>query len=271
MSEIANHGEADIEMYEVPAGKQSADIHISSYLGYLVGKHEVNKCSVVIVSKDTDYDNVIKFWKKQAGIKITRRQKIQQQPQKIQQPQKVQQTQQPKKTTQQQPSKKKVTPTKTPVNVSGEKKTKLNQEIMQAARTIGYDASTANKIAQLSTGMLGSRNFLNDVMNAFNDEWPNGDEVYEDLKPVLSKYASVKPQKTVSQTVAAKDNSAVNKEVMQGLSKAGFTNDVVTNVASIVVKNRGVKKGKQTAYRTIVSKYGQKKGLDIYKRVKKYI
>ena len=171
MSGIAKHGGADFEMVEVPAGKQSADIHIASYLGYLAGKYSEDKCEIVIVSQDTDYDNVIKFWKKQAGIKITRRQKIQQQPQKIQQPQKVQQTQQPKKTTQQQPSKKKVTPTKTPVNVSGEKKTKLNQEIMQAARTIGYDASTANKIAQLSTGMLGSRNFLNDVLNAFNDEW----------------------------------------------------------------------------------------------------
>ena len=271
MSGIAKHGGADFEMVEVPAGKQSADIHIASYLGYLAGKYSEDKCEIVIVSQDTDYDNVIKFWKKQAGIKITRRQKIQQQPQKIQQPQKVQQTQQPKKTTQQQPSKKKVTPTKTPVNVSGEKKTKLNQEIMQAARTIGYDTSTANKIAKLSTGMLGSRSFLNDVMNAFNDEWSNGAEVYEDLKSVLSKYANVTARKTVSQTATAKDKSAVNKEVMQILSKAGLSNDVVTKVASIVVKNHGVKKGKQTAYRTIVSRYGQEKGLDIYKRVKKYI
>ena len=187
---------------------------------------------------------------------------------KEQQPKKEQQT---KKTKQQQTSNKKVPPAKTPVNVSGEKKTKLNQEIMQAARTIGYDASTANKIAQLSTGMLGSRNFLNDVLNAFNDEWSNGAEVYEDLKPVLSKYASVKPQKTVSQTATAKDKSAVNKEVMQILSKAGLSSDDVAKVASIVVKNHGVKKGKQTAYRTIVSRYGQEKGLDIYKRVKKYI
>ena len=271
MSGIAKHGGADFEMVEVPAGKQSADIHIASYLGYLAGKYSEDKCEIVIVSQDTDYDNVIKFWKKQAGIKITRRQKIQQQSQKIQQPQKVQQTQQPKKTTQQQPSKKKVPPAKTPVNVSGEKKTKLNQEIMQAARTIGYEAPTANKIAQLSTGMLGSRNFLNDVLNAFNDEWSDGAEVYEDLKSVLSKYVNVTARKTVSQTATAKDKSAVNKEVMQILSKAGLSSDDVAKVASIVVKNHGVKKGKQTAYRTIVSRYGQEKGLDIYKRVKKYI
>ena len=81
---------------------------------------------------------------------------------------------------------------------------------MQAARTIGYDTSTANKIAKLSTGMLGSRSFLNDVMNAFNDEWSNGAEVYEDLKSVLSKYANVTARKTVSQTATAKDKSAVN-------------------------------------------------------------
>ncbi len=62
---------------------------------------------------------------------------------------------------------------------------------MQAARAIGYDAPTANKIAQLSTGLLGSRRFLHDVKNAFNDMWSNGDEVYGDLEFVLSKYASV--------------------------------------------------------------------------------
>ena len=63
MSDIANHGDADIDMYEVPAGKQSADMHISSYIGYLSGIYTDSKCNiVVVVSKDTDYDNVISFW-----------------------------------------------------------------------------------------------------------------------------------------------------------------------------------------------------------------
>ena len=75
MSNISNHGEANLEMIEVPAGKQSADMHIGSYIGYLSGKNGKN-CNVVIVSNDTDFDNVINFWKNKTGIIASRAQQI---------------------------------------------------------------------------------------------------------------------------------------------------------------------------------------------------
>ena len=74
MAEIANHGAAELKMIEIPAGKQSADIHIGSYLGYLAGK---TKCNIVIISNDTDFDNVIKFWKKELCISVSRKKKLQ--------------------------------------------------------------------------------------------------------------------------------------------------------------------------------------------------
>ena len=74
MAEIANHGAAELKMIELPAGKQSADIHIGSYLGYLAGK---SKCNIVIISNDTDFDNIIKFWKKELDISVSRRKKLQ--------------------------------------------------------------------------------------------------------------------------------------------------------------------------------------------------
>lgn len=74
MTEIANHGSAELKMIEIPAGKQSADIHIGSYLGYLAGNL---KCSVTIISNDTDFDNVIKFWRKELRIAVSRQQRIQ--------------------------------------------------------------------------------------------------------------------------------------------------------------------------------------------------
>lgn len=255
MSDIADHGDADIEMYEVPAGKQSADIHISSYLGYLTGKHEVNKCSIVIVSKDTDFDNVIKFWKNKAGLKITRKQQIN------------------KVTQQQTPKKKEASPSKGSTKVSGTKKTKLNQEVMQAVRSGGYDAAVANTVAQISTGLYGSKTFLSDVHNALKNRYSNGVDVYDSAKPVLSKYADATPEKkkTTTKTVTSKDKTAKNAEVMKILSNAGYPNEVVTYVASTVVKNLGVKNGKQQTYRTIISKYGQGKGLAIYNHIKKHI
>ena len=72
MSNIANHGSAELTMIEVPAGKQSADMHIGSYLSYLAGINRGNDCRYIIISRDTDFDNVIKFWKKKAGINASR-------------------------------------------------------------------------------------------------------------------------------------------------------------------------------------------------------
>lgn len=73
MAIIANHGTAELKMMEIPAGKQSADMHIVSYLGYLAG---TSNCNIIIVSKDTDFDPVIQFWKKRFGISVSRKESI---------------------------------------------------------------------------------------------------------------------------------------------------------------------------------------------------
>lgn len=65
----------DIEGHIVPVRKQSLDMHLVSYLGYLLGIHG-KQCAYVIVSKDTDYDNIIKFWKEEGYPNISRKQKI---------------------------------------------------------------------------------------------------------------------------------------------------------------------------------------------------
>lgn len=172
MSDISNHGSADLDMIEVPAGKQSADMHIGSYLGYLAGKNGKN-CSVVIVSKDTDFDNVIKFWKQKTGIGASRTEQIKKKPvPKIQ-------------TSTQQP----VVANKPVTKVNGTKKTKLKQEVMQAMRSAGYDASVANTVAQIATGLYGDEHMLSEVHNALKDRYTDYLAVYAVVKPVVSKYA----------------------------------------------------------------------------------
>ena len=254
MSDISNHGAADLEMIEVPAGKQSADMHIGSYLGYLAGKSG-KSCNVVIVSKDTDFDNVIKFWKQKTGITASRTQQIKKKTMPVQQPKKTQ----------------KATTKKTTPKVSGTKKTKLNQEVMQAVRNAGFDASVANTVAQIATGLYGDEHMLSEVHNALRERYSNYLEVYGAAKPVLSKYADDNQSKSSATSVTAKDKTATNTEIQKTLSKAGFSNDIITYVASTSVKNLGVKNGKQQTYRAIISKYGQNKGLTIYNHIKKHI
>lgn len=237
MSDISNHGSADLDMIEVPAGKQSADMHIGSYLGYLAGKNGKN-CSVVIVSKDTDFDNVIKFWKQKTGIGASRTEQIKKKP--------VPKTQ----TSTQQPA----VANKPVTKVNGKKKTKLNQEVMQAMRSAGYDASVANIVAQIATGLYGDEHMLSEVHNALKDRYTDYLDVYAVVKPVVSKYADDNQVKNSEIAVSSKDKTATNSEIQKVLSKAGFSNDVINYVASTVVKNLGQKNGKQQIYRTVIAK-----------------
>lgn len=254
MSDISNHGAADLDMIEVPAGKQSADMHIGSFLGYLSGKNGKN-CSVVIVSKDTDFDNVIKFWKQKTGIVASRTEQIKK---------KTPQKSQPSKQTN-------VAANKSTVKVNSTKKTKLNQEVMQALRGAGYDASVANTVAQITTSLYGNAHMLSEVHNALRDRYTDYLDVYAVVKPVLSKYSDDNQSKNNDVAVSSKDKTTTNSEIQKILSKADFSNDVINYVASTVVKNLGQKNGKQQTYRTVIAKYGQNRGLNIYNHIKKYI
>lgn len=251
MTEIADHGDSELDMIEVPAGKQSSDIHIGSYLGYLAGKYaaenKTKDCNVVIISKDTDYDNVIKFWVKKTGIKASKALKISVSAQKT-----TQQKQTP------------VMNKTATVKVDGTKKTKLNQEVMKAVRAKGFTADVGNAVAQLVTGLYGEERFMNEVHNMLREKYSNYLEVYEAIKPVLNKYSD-----DVINIPAAK--CSTNTQIQQLLSKADFESDITNYVASVVTKNIGEKNAKQQIYRTIISKYGQNKGLNIYNHIKKHI
>lgn len=179
MSDIANHGRASLEMKEVPAGKQSTDIHIGSYLGYLVGKYEIsehNPCNVVIISKDTDYDNVIKFWEDKIRIKASRMLSIKN----------IKSENKGISTEKQEVAK--VEKKKT-CKIDGNIKTKLNQEIMKAIKNAGFGATVVNEVASIVAKKYGKESLLSVVHNELKTIYPNYQEIYKAIKPVLSTYA----------------------------------------------------------------------------------
>lgn len=69
---IREHGKANLKFYKVHDGKQSLDMHIASYIGYIIGKNRSDDIEIVIISKDKDYDHIIEFWIEKKGIKISR-------------------------------------------------------------------------------------------------------------------------------------------------------------------------------------------------------
>ncbi|MDO4490108.1 MAG: PIN domain-containing protein [Lachnospiraceae bacterium] len=52
-----------IEALKVPVGKQSLDMQLVSYMGYLMGREKGEGNAYIIVSKDNGYLNSIPFWK----------------------------------------------------------------------------------------------------------------------------------------------------------------------------------------------------------------
>jgi hypothetical protein len=66
---LSTFNSTNLKVHEVPAKNQSVDMHLVSYLGFLIGK-DGKSSNYVIVSKDSDYINIIKYWKRENNITI---------------------------------------------------------------------------------------------------------------------------------------------------------------------------------------------------------
>ena len=73
---ISNCGASEFRLHKVPTGNQSLDKHLTSYLGYLIGRNEGQPCSYVIVGDDKGYDDIIDFWKDCSDVPIARQLRI---------------------------------------------------------------------------------------------------------------------------------------------------------------------------------------------------
>jgi hypothetical protein len=69
---------ANLTIHEVVSGDQSVDMHLVSYLGYLIGTED-KATRFIIVSKDKDYDKVIDTWKLTHKVNVCRVESFQKQ------------------------------------------------------------------------------------------------------------------------------------------------------------------------------------------------
>ncbi|OUM65063.1 hypothetical protein PIROE2DRAFT_8046 [Piromyces sp. E2] len=68
-STLATFNSTNFKVHEVPVKNQSVDMHLVSYLGYLIGINGASS-NYIIVSRDKDYLNIIKYWKKECNITV---------------------------------------------------------------------------------------------------------------------------------------------------------------------------------------------------------
>lgn len=251
---FTNDGKSKFDVKKVPVGDQSLDKHLIAYLGYLVGKNANIPTEYVIISSDKGYDKVCEFLQGECGktIAVSRRSTIA-----------IKQVAQKREVKQN--AKKKTSVSK----VDSANKTKLNQQIQQALSSseTQYRPGVVNKVTKVVTSLYGNEKFMNDVHNALCSMYPEDYlDIYEDIKPIIRKYATAQGKKT-----DGNNKILLHNEIQQILSKANAGKDVIAYVPGLVIKHCDEKNALQTIYRAIIQKFGQKKGLDIYNRIKKHI
>ena len=199
---INDHGESKLVTHKVPTGNQSADMHLGSYLGYLIGKEctgQEGEWKIVVISKDTGFDHIIEFWKAEKNVKISRNEKIS-----------------------------------------------------------GKQAQTRKQV-QKQTGKEKDRQTTEQTDQKTEKQSVKQSENQNTKKP---------KQKIIDMKAGTK---RLQQELVLVLDKAGMPKEVVNYVSTTVEKNAEDKNRKQQIYRSIISKYGQTKGLNIYNHIKKKI
>lgn len=156
--------------HKVPTKKQSLDMHLVSYLGYLIGIHREKKCKYIIISKDTDYDNIITFWKESENASITRQAQISM-------PQ----------------TKTKTTTSKSTINTSNVK-CDLNHAIQKAISKAGYDQMTINNVASIVVSYYGNAKTLNSIHNELRTKYENYTDLYKIVKPIVNQFSKNSPK-----------------------------------------------------------------------------
>ncbi len=173
----------DIQGHIVPARKQSLDMHLVSYLGHLLGSCG-KQYAYVIVSKDTDYDNIIKFWKEEGYPNISRKPAI---------PGAVSQQ---KKMTQQTPTAVQTVNSKINAGMdyvfTGDDRSELNLFMQHGLAEMRYSPDDVNRICKYVVAHCNDERMLSGIHNDLTNDFDDYSEVYEDVKTILEKFVSSK-------------------------------------------------------------------------------
>lgn len=222
----------DIKGYIVPAAKQSVDMHLVSYLGHLLGIHGKD-CSYIIVSKDTDYDNIVKFWKEEGWSNVSREKKILATAEKR---------------------------NKTSPNFSENDKYALNVFMQHGLVAHGYSADDADKICKCVITHCDDVQMLTKIHNDLINEFNNFSEVYGDVKYILKKF------------VPPVSNSAEKEAELQFLFEQGLQQKVYIDHKDEIIENTMNAKTKMTLNNGLTKLYSDSKTLKyIYHVLKPFI
>ena len=267
------------ELIKVPAGSQSLDMHLISFVGYAIG-FGGEKYNYIVISNDKDYDNVISFWKSKCGISIKRQGAINISSVKnaipidtsIDNPNNPVQELPP--TLQSQIDSNGKTVDESPseivenVDIDVQLPSDLKHDLEDLILNSGCSQEMAVKVEKAVADGIKEEMALSAIyfnLKAVTDDFH---AIYELIKPLVKKHLKVVVQE---KDVAVKKSScepSINEKVQKVLREKKYSGVIFNSVASIVCKNHKEKNARMLVYRAIVAKYGQEKGLELYRHIK---
>ncbi len=290
MSALASIKSGQMHFIEAESGKQSLDLVLVSYLGYLIGTRP-QEMYYEIVSNDNGFNKVAEFWNKcgngvRVRIRKTNDNKAKMEAPKPQSPlsqERAEQTKQQQIIGASKPVQAKQEPSDN--NQNGE-------DTVSSSAPAGRQKmqSSARQSSRRRQSRTSDRKLQNHVTSAtVQAESENTDENSlaakekndaEIVIPVEEKsYHDDMTKQEVLQSIVSADNlPAVQKEskelapdTIAALESSGINSSDIDFLQAQIDKFRNDKNMKQLVYRAVVKKYGQKTGTQIYNTAKKLI
>ena len=311
MSALAGMRSGQLHFIEAESGKQSLDLVLVSYLGYLIGTRP-QELYYDIVSNDNGFAKVAEFWNKRGnGLRVRIRKttdlkpkaeavKAQPQPAANQQ----RRTHSPKAATEQaapiaEPAADAPVPgpdEESATNIVLTPVAVVPAEPKQEAARPAQSRTRSRQRSQRQRGARQEQQTTASVSAAPDTNAVTASESAEDTVPAqvvpvpIESPSETKPATTRSEEKPAEPKSSVKQpEVKPGepkqktetkpldaataaaLEAAGITSTAVEFIQTQAEKYRADKNMKQLVYRAVVKKYGQKTGTQIYNNAKKLL
>ena len=266
MSALANLRSGQLHFIEAESGKQSLDMVLVSYLGYLIGT-KPQELYYDIISNDNGFGKVAEFWNKRGnGLRVRVRKTNDLKPK----------TEAPKQQTGSNSLRQQVQ-TVQAVQIVPEKPAaeaeNMNETPAQPAENASAEQKTDHSRQPVPKQHSGRQRSQRQRSSKQQDQVKSNEkETDEQTEQMEQPGMQEMPIADNTESAAEKRSSKqLDTATRTALEAAGINIDAAEFIQAQAEKFRDDKNKKQLVYRAVVKKYGQKEGTKIYNSSKKFL
>ena len=285
MSALAGIRSGQMHFVEAESGKQSLDLALVSFLGYLIGTRP-QELNYEIVSNDNGFLKAAEFWNKRGMDLHVRIRKTGSTGKRVKVEAKTAAVEEPSaKEADEKESTAQTQPVASQSVQTGQ--TRQRRRSSQRSKLRQNSQTEEQKKPEISPEPEDPKNEAMPASKKPSSEKPNGKK-QEELPPAVMETAAVpeqastaaqrhdneareekKPDTMAAKSVSGEPQHSQDNVLMTALTKAGIEQDPASFLVTQVKKYAEEKNAKQLIYRALVKQYGQKAGTAIYNIAKK--